>query len=54
MEEMTIQELFEWAVQNKVQDYKIIIQFRDDGGDYYGHDDEVYLEINHNNKEVML
>ena len=33
---MTIKDLYEWAVKNGVEDFDIEIQYRDDGGYYYG------------------
>ena len=46
--DMTIQELYDWAKENKVENCKIAIQYRDDGGDYYGVDDYVELRIKDN------
>lgn len=52
--EVTIKELYEWAVKNKCTDYKIIIQYRDEGGEYFGCDEEIYLTINKKDKTVIL
>ena len=35
---MTVQELYEYAKQRGVSDYEIRVQYRDDGGWYYGTD----------------
>lgn len=52
--EMTIEELYKWAIENKCADYKIIIQYRDDAGDFFGCDNEMYLTINETDKTVKL
>lgn len=52
--EMTIEELYKWAIKNKCADYKIIIQYRDDAGDFFGCDNEMYLTINKKDKTVRL
>lgn len=54
MEDITIQDLYNWAKDNNCLDYKIMIQFRDDGGSYYGSDEEVLLVINKENKTIIL
>lgn len=36
---MTVRELYEWAKENDALDLDIEIQYRDDGGYYYGWDD---------------
>ena len=40
---MTIKELYEWAINNGYENEKIFIQYRDEGGDYYGEDENLYL-----------
>lgn len=35
---MTIKDLYEFAKENKFEDYEIEIQYRDGGGSYYGTD----------------
>lgn len=52
--EMTIEDLYKWAVENSCSDYKIIIQHRDGGGEYFGWDDEMYLTIDETDKTVKL
>lgn len=42
---MTIRELYQWAIEHDAADYSIEIQYRDDGGAYYGRDKEVYTII---------
>lgn len=51
---ITIKELYEMAVERNIEDYKIEVQFRDDGGDYLGKDEEVYFIIDDKNKTVTL
>ena len=51
---MTIRELYDWAKEHDVLDYKVEVKYRDDGGEYYGQDEELYLDINAINKQVIL
>ena len=51
---MTIKEIYEWAKQNGVEDYEAVVQYRDDGGYYYGEDTEVYCRIDKKEKRVVL
>lgn len=53
---MTIKELYEWAIQNSVEDYDIEIQYRDGGGYYYGTSTlyESDIEIDNLRSEVIL
>lgn len=53
---MTIKELYEWAIENGVEDYYIEIQYRDGGGYYYGSSSlcESDIEIDHIRYEVIL
>ena len=54
MEDITIQDLYNWAKDHNYLDYKIIIQYRDDGGDYLGYDKEVLLVISEKDKTIKL
>ena len=36
---MTVKELYEWAVEHSADSLDIEIQYRDEGGSYYGVDD---------------
>ena len=51
---MTIQELYEWAKEKGLLDYTLKVQYRDAGGEYYGQDEELYLDINAINKQIVL
>lgn len=51
---MTIKEIYEWAKQNNVENYEAVVQYRDDGGDYYGEDEEVRCYVDENEKRVIL
>ena len=51
---ITIKQLYEWAVDNECDDYVVKIQYRDEGGDYLGADEEIYCNIDHENKIVTL
>ncbi len=55
-ERMTIKELYDFAVDYGIEDYKILIQFRDDGGDYDGKEDAEIMEsrINDKGKTITL
>lgn len=56
MKNMTIKDLYEWAIKNNVEDYNVRIQHRDEGGCYCGTDTlyEVDIEINRLRLEVIL
>lgn len=47
---MTPKDLYEWAVEHGVEDCDIEIQYRDDGGYYYGTTDVTFDEIEIENK----
>lgn len=51
---MTIVEMYEWAKRNGVENYEAVVQYRDDGGDYYGEDTEVRCCIDEAEKRVVL
>ena len=51
---ITIQELYDWAVKNGVEDYMLLIQYRDGGGEYYGSDSQVLGIINDKEKTVTV
>ena len=51
---MTIKEFYELAKEDNVSDYTMKIQYCDDGGDYYGEDEEIYCLIYNGKKEVIL
>ena len=51
---MTIQELYDWAKEKGVLNYELRVQYRDEGGDYYGEDDELRLCDYPDNKTVIL
>ena len=51
---MTIEEFYQWAKEHNVTDYTVKIQYRDDGGDYYGEDEEIRCWIWKDEKEVIL
>lgn len=54
MEDITIQDLYNWAKDHNYLDYKIRIQYRDEGGEYYGYDTELFLEVNEKDKTIKL
>lgn len=54
MEDITIQDLYNWAKDHNYLDYKIRIQYRDDGGTYFGYDKEVLLIVCEKDKTVKL
>lgn len=51
---MTIQELYDWAKEKGVLDYELRVQYRDDGGDYSGEDNELRLYEYDKDKTVIL
>lgn len=51
---MTIKEFCQWAKENNVEGYEVVVQYRDGGGEYYGKDTEVYCYIDNEKKEVVL
>ena len=53
---MTIEELYNWAIDNNCENYQVEIQYRDDGGFYTGTDnlDETYIEIVEEEEIVVL
>ena len=50
---MTVQELYEYAKQRGLLDYEIRVQYRDDGGWYYG-TDEVESVIVEDDRKVLV
>jgi hypothetical protein len=51
---MTVKELYKWAIEHNCLDYNIRIQYRDEGGDYFGCDAEVFLTINETDETIKL
>ena len=51
---MTIKEIYEYAKQHGAENYEAVVQYRDDGGYYYGEDKEVYCYINEAERKVVL
>jgi len=51
---MTVKELYEYMKKQGKEDYQIKIQYRDDGGDYSGEDDEVRCFFDDDNKVVIV
>ena len=51
---MTVKELYEFMKSQGKEDYRIIIQYRDDGGEYHGQDDDVYVIVSDNKKTITL
>lgn len=54
MEDITIQDLYDWAKDHNYLDYKLRIQYRDEGGDYFGNDKELYLIVNEKDRTIKL
>lgn len=51
---MSIEELYKWAVEHNCADYEIRIQYRDECGEYFGCDEEMFLTTNEEYKTVKL
>lgn len=41
-------------MKNDCEDYEVEIQYRDDGGDYSGTDNNIYCIVDTDNKKVIL
>lgn len=54
LREFTIEDFYNWAIENHVEDYKISTQYCYDDGDYYGEDNELYCIIDKKNKKVIV
>lgn len=54
MEDVTIQDLYNWAKDHNYLNYKLRVQYRDDGGDYFGCDKEVLLDINEKDRIIII
>ena len=54
---MTVAELIKEleAIRTKYgDDMKVVVQYRDEGGDYYGVDEDVYRGVDEDDREVVL
>lgn len=51
---MTITEMYEWAKERGIEDYEAVVQYRDDGGDYWGEDEDIRCWINKGVRKVVL
>lgn len=53
---MTLRELWQWAVDNSVEDYEIYIGYRDGGGCYSGSEllKEYDIDVGHGEQEVLF
>lgn len=53
---MTVKELYEWAKKHKCLDCAICMQYRDDGGLYYGRDYDIEPKVERkpNSKMVVV
>lgn len=49
---MTGKELIKWIEEHDAQELIFEVQYRDDGGDYYGTDKNLYMDIE-NNKVIL-
>ena len=54
MEDISIQEFYEWAKSHNLLDFKMRVQYRDEGGSYFGTDKELYCEVDWKNKVIIL
>ena len=51
---MTVQELYEYAKQRGLLDYEVRVQYRDDGGWYYGTDAVESVLVEDDQKALVL
>lgn len=42
---MTIREFYDWAVEHDVEDFTVLIQYRDSGGYYIGYNELLPYDI---------
>ena len=42
---VTIRDIYNWAKKNNAEDLEVVIQYRDEGGDYFGVDKEPRMSI---------
>lgn len=54
MGKVTILELYNWAAQNGVLDYEVLVQFRDGGGICDGDEPIDLVEIRHDEKSIVV
>lgn len=50
---MTVAELIE-ELKKQSEDFEVVVQYRDAGGDYVGVDSEIRLNVDYNEKRVIL
>ena len=50
----TVKDFYEYMKKQGKEDYQIKIQYRDDGGEYWGEDDEVRCFFDDENKVVIV
>ena len=51
---MTVQELYDYAKEKGILNYEIVVKYRDEGGEYPGVDDYIYLAENDDEKVLVL
>lgn len=53
---MTIKDLYDWAIENGVEDYDLMCAYADGGGFYSGSRSSCLgdIEIDHSRKEVTI
>ena len=50
----TVEEFYRYMKNNGKENYQMLVQFRDDGGDYYGADEDIRFDIDDNTKTVTV
>lgn len=51
---MTVKELIKALKSIKNQDAQVVVQYRDDGGEYYGFDEDVYVTVDDTNEGRVI
>ena len=51
---LTVKEFYQYMVSLGAENFQMQVQYRDDGGDYYGEDKDIRCQIDEGNKTVTL
>lgn len=50
----TVEEFYQFMKNKGKENYKMVVQYRDDGGDYNGEDEAIRISIDDDLKQVVL
>lgn len=51
---MTVKDLYDYAKEKGMLNYEIAVKYRDEGGEYQGVDNYIYLDKNDDEKVLVL